>query len=462
MNKQLIDYSDFNRLPTRDIKHIPGDSGAPVLGDTLAFLADFPKLTANKYDRYGNVFRTRAFFQDTIVLLGPQANEAVLSDPNKCFSNRLAWNPTLEKIFPNGLMLRDFDDHKYHRKVLQAAFKKPAIERYIRLMSPHIQNGLQTWPQKSRFSFFDTVKHVLLNVGAQVFLGLDIQQSADKINEAFVNAVNASLAIVRVSLPGNTWMKGQQGRRYLEQFISRHIAEKRSSDQADIFTQICQARDDNNELLSNTAIIDHLIFLLFAAHDTTTSTLCSIVYALAKHQDWQDTLRDEIHQLQTTLTCDEAGLWQLDHDSLGLMEYTSLVFREALRMHPPLPSIPRRCINETEILGFRIPRNAGVGISPHFTHYMEEFWSSPQKFDPERFNKQRAEDKRHFFQFIPFGGGAHKCLGLNFAEIQAKIFLFHLLGSYRVSVDEGYEMKYSVVPIAFPSDGLPISISKLD
>lgn len=461
MAGESFDYSAYSRMPSSAIKHIPGDSGMPILGDTLPFLADFPALTAKKYRQYGNVFRTRAFFQDTIVLLGPEANEAVLSDSGKCFSNRLAWNPTLEKIFPNGLMLRDFDDHKYHRKVLQAAFKKPAIERYIGMMSPHIFTGLQSWPQQQSLSFFESVKNLLLNVAAEVFLGLELHQSANKINQSFVDAVNASVAIIRFSVPGNTWSKGQQGRHYLESFVRQHIASKRDSDQADIFAQICQATDDNGEPLSDEAIIDHLIFLLFAAHDTTTSTLCSIIYALAKHPQWQERLRTEVHQLEMTLNRDDNGIFLVDHNSLALMEDASMVFRESLRMHPPLPSIPRRCIKETEILGFRIPKNAGVGISPHFTHYMEEFWSSPYSFDPERFSKQRSEDKQHFFQFIPFGGGAHKCLGLNFAEIQAKIFLFHLLGNYRISVADGYTMKYSVVPIAFPSDGLPVSITKL-
>ena len=113
---------------------------------------------------------------------------------------------------------------------------------------------------------------------------------------------------------------------------------------------------------------------------------------------------------------------EITQESMNGCDTASLVFREALRMYPPLPTIPRRCVRETEVMGFRIPRNAGVGLSPLFTHYMPEFWSDPQRFDPERFSPGRAEDKQHFFQFIPFGGGAHKCLGLHFAEIQSKIF----------------------------------------
>jgi hypothetical protein len=122
-----VDYRAYSRYPSRDIGHIPGDSGAPLIGDTLHFLRDLKGLTGEKYRRYGSVFRVNTFFQHTIVMLGPQANEAVLKDSAHYFSNALAWNPTLDRIFPNGLMLKDFDDHKHDRRVLQAAFRRSAI-----------------------------------------------------------------------------------------------------------------------------------------------------------------------------------------------------------------------------------------------------------------------------------------------------------------------------------------------
>lgn len=444
-----IDYSKFSRFPTRDVKHIPGDSGTPVIGDTLRFLQDFHGLARHKFQRYGPVFRVNALFQHTIVLLGPDANEAILKDPDRCFSNTLAWNLTLDKIFPNGLMLKDFDEHKYHRRVLQAAFKRPAIESYVHAMSPQIATGIASWPQGQAFSFYPHVKKLLLNVAASIFLGLNVTDEADRLNQSFIDAVDATLALVKLNVPGNRWWKGQRGRAYLEQFVRGHIRAKRASDEQDIFAQVCRIRDEDNQYFSDQAIVDHLIFLLFAAHDTTTSTLCSIIFALAKNPDWQNRLREEYLDYAQE---------EPDLETLGKMDSTALVFREALRMYPPLPSIPRRCIADTQVLGHSIPRNAGIGISPLFTHYMEEYWSKPYVFDPERFSPARAEDKKHFFQYIPFGGGAHKCLGLHFAEVQAKLFLYHFLRRYEVTVEPGYEMAYSVVPMSLPTDGLPISL----
>lgn len=437
------------KKPSNKVSHIPGDNGLPIVGYTFEFLKDFPGLVNKMAARYGEVFRYRAIMQDVITLLGPDANEFVLKDADHNFSSKLAWDVVLEELFPNGLMLRDFDNHKLHRKILQGAFKKNVMEGYVEQMSQMFDAGLPQWKTNTEIHFFDNIKKMLLEGGAQLFLGVKMGREANKVNDAFIAAVDASLAVVRVPIPGNTWWKGLRGRRYLEKFIGNLVAQKRNSNSNDFFTQICHAKGDDGEVLNDREVIDHMIFLLFAAHDTTTSTLTSIVYRLAKHPEWQQKLRDEFNSI---------GVEHLNYDDLEKMEQTSLVFRETLRMHPPLPTIPRRAIRDIEFKGYKIPKNAAVGVVPLHTHFMPEYWSNPNKFDPERFSPERAEHKKHFYQWVPFGGGHHKCLGLNFAEIQSKVFLYHFLRRFEVTVKPGYDMPYQVVPLAVPKDGFPCTL----
>ncbi|MGJ8687440.1 MAG: cytochrome P450 [Spongiibacteraceae bacterium] len=449
--KTNTDYLQSPRLPNKNIKHIPGDNGAlPVLGDTLIFLKDYVGLTKSKYEKYGPVFRSYALLQHNVAILGPEANEILLKDSDKIFSSKKAWDPMLDRVFPNGLMLRDFDEHRFHRRILQAAFKKDVLQGYLSNMNPRLKQGVADFPKNQRFGFKDSIKSLLLDVAAQIFLGVEMGNEADKINKSFVHAMEASLAVVKLPIPGTTWGKGLKGRAHLEAFINKHIASKRATESSDFFSQFCHAKDEDGNELDDAAIRDHIIFLLFAAHDTTTSTLCSIVYALAKNPEWQDILHQEYAQIEGDV---------LNYEDLGKLEKSALVFKEALRMYPPVPVIPRRTTKATEILGYHIPANTGVSASPLFTHYMEEYWSEPLKFDPERFSPERAEHKKHFYQWIPFGGGNHKCLGLNFAEIQVKLFLFHLLRNHTISVEPGYEMQYNTIPISLPTDGLPITIS---
>ena len=90
---------------------------------------------------------------------------------------------------------------------------------------------------------------------------------------------------------------------------------------------------------------------------------------------------------------------------------------------------------------------------------MEDYWTHPRSFDPARFSPERAEEKGHFFQYMPFGGGAHKCLGLHFAEVQGKMFLYHFLRRFKVGIKAGAKFNYNNVPITFPTDGLPLVLS---
>lgn len=444
--------AELDKKPIKKISHIPGDYGLPVIGYTFDFLTDFSSLINRKHAQYGDVFRYNAIFQNVINLVGPDANEFVLKDAEKNFSSKLAWDSVLEDLFPNGLMLRDFDNHKYHRKILQAAFKKPAMQGYVKRMNPALAAGIQNWPQHKEFLFFEEIKALLLSTGADLFLGVKMGKDADKVNQSFVAAVDASLAVLRLMIPGTTWYKGMKGRRFLERFIGKLVEQKRVSNTNDFFTQICHAEGENGEKLSDQEVIDHMIFLLFAAHDTTTSTLTSLMYQLAKNPDWQQTIREEMQSFNKD---------SVTYEDLQEMEKTSWVFKETLRMHPALPTIPRRAVKDCEFKGYKIPKNSSVGIHPYFTHYMEEYWTNPHKFDPERWSSERAEHKKHFYQYVPFGGGAHKCLGLNFAEIQSKVFLFQFLTRYQLKVKPGYEMDYQLVPIAMPKDGFPVTIEAI-
>ena len=124
--------------------------------------------------------------------------------------------------------------------------------------------------------------------------------------------------------------------------------------------------------------------------------------------------------------------------------------------------MPRFALEEFECNGVRIPKNTNVIVSALFTHYMPEYWSNPDKFDPLRFSPDRAEDKKDFFQYVPFGGGAHKCLGLHFAETQGKMFLFHLLKNYRVTKNPKLtQFKTIAFPLTHSTDGLPLTFTKI-
>ena len=118
-------------------------------------------------------------------------------------------------------------------------------------------------------------------------------------------------------------------------------------------------------------------------------------------------------------------------------------------------------MRDFEFGGYTIPAGTAIAISPGYTHRMPELWHNPDNFEPDRFSDQRAEDRRHKFAWVPFGGGAHMCIGLHFAYMQTKVFMYQLLLNYRFHLDEGYEADFQIMPIPKPKDGLPIHLRPL-
>jgi len=134
-----------------------------------------------------------------------------------------------------------------------------------------------------------------------------------------------------------------------------------------------------------------------------------------------------------------------------------MAFKEALRLKPPVPSMPRRAVRDFTFMGYAIPAGTSVGVNPLFTHHMPDIWIEPETFDPTRFADE-AQRNRHRFAFVPFGGGAHMCLGLHFAYMQAKCFARHFLQNLSVSLPPGYKPDWQMWPIPKPRDGLRVVV----
>ena len=435
-----------------DLAHIPGEDGIPILGTTLEQLKDPNAFNKKMVAKYGNVYRVHGFGGYQIALLGPEANELVLFDREKIFSSEQGWGPILWRLFPRGLMLMDFDHHRMDRRTLSVAFKPEPMKHYADSLNDGIKARVAEWSGKD-FAFYPAIKQLTLDLAATSFLGIPWGPEAERINTAFVDMVAASVGVSRTPLPFTKMSKGVKGREYMCAFFKSEIPKRRGEDKPDIFSQICNAVDENGQHLSDDAIIDHMNFLMMAAHDTITSSVTTMVWQLGKNPEWQDKLREEM------LGVANAGE-PLSHNALGELHLTEMAFKESMRILPPVPAIPRRALKAFEFGGYTIPAGTQIGINPTYTHHMPEYWPEPDKFDPMRFTPEQVRE-RHKYAWVPFGGGAHMCLGLHFAYMQAKIFFHHLLTTHRIVLAEGYDPEWQPWPIPKPKDGLHIRLEKI-
>lgn len=438
------------------LNHIPGDDGIPILGTTLKLLADPVAYGNHLRERYGTVARTRSFGRRQIVLTGADANELVLFDRNKVFSSEQGWGPVLDQLFPRGLMLMDFEKHRVDRRALSIAFKPEPMRHYADKLNEGIARRTDEWGAGD-LTFYPAIKALTLDLAATSFLGLPLGPEADALNKAFVDMVQASIGIVRKPLPFTAMGRGVAGRKLMVDWFTPQVLSRRAGGGQDMFSQFARATDEAGAYLPVDAVVDHMIFLMMAAHDTITSSATSLVWLLAKSPEWQDKLRREA--LAVTGGPDAGGKPRpLAYDDLGRMELTEMAFKEALRLIPPVPSTPRRALRDFEFGGYRIPAGTPVSISAQAVHKMPEYWPDPDRFDPTRFTPENSAG-RHKYAWVPFGGGAHMCIGLHFAYMQIKILMAQMLMRYEISVAPGYEPDWAPWPIPKPKDGLKIKLT---
>lgn len=439
--------------PADALDHIPGEDGWPIVGTTFQLLADPLGYGERMRAKYGNVYRNKGFGRRGVMLFGADANELVLFDRDKLFSSEQGWGPVLDQLFPRGLMLIDFDHHRADRRALSIAFKPEPMRHYADALNRGIAARVEQWG--GQMLFYPAIKQLTLDLAADSFMGLPLGPEADTINKAFVDMVAASIGVVRKPLPFTAMGRGVAGRKYLvEWFTAETLRRRDEGGGQDMFSQFATATHEDGSLMPVDQVVDHMIFLMMAAHDTITSSATSLVWQLAKHPEWQDKVRAEIMALT-------GGVPRaITYEELGKLDLTEMAFKEALRLIPPVPSLPRRALRDFTFQGFTIPAGTGVGISPASVHLMPEHWPDPLKFDPLRFTTENSAG-RHKYAWVPFGGGAHMCLGLHFAYMQIKLLMAHVLTRYTIELEPGYAPEWQPWPIPKPKDGLKVSLKPL-
>jgi cytochrome P450 len=427
------------------------DRGLPVLGRIFEYARDPVAMMRHQYETYGPVAPFKALNNEAVMLLGPDAVEAALVNKDKAFANQPAWTRLVGPFFGGGLMLIDFDEHHVHRRIMQEAFTRDRLEAYAARMHPAIATGTADWGTDPGFQAYWRLKQLTLDIAADIFMGgaeSTSREEMEQVNRAFISCVQAAAGIVRADVPFTRWGRAYRGRRVLEDFLRGYLPARRATRTDDIFSVLCHIETEDGERFTDDDVVNHMIFLMMAAHDTSTITTSTILQYLGQHPEWQERCRRESLELGP-----EPNLAELE-----ALPSIDLVMKEALRLRPPVPVVVRKTVKETVVQGVRIPADKDVVVAIQLSHLLEDYWTDPTAWDPERFSPERREDKSHRFAWSPFGGGVHKCIGLYFAGAEVKAIMHRLLRGYHWSVDPAYVAPLDNHSLPFPKDGQPIDL----
>lgn len=439
---------DHSPSEARDLRPVP-PSESPKWRDLYEFYTDLLAAMKHRYRRMGPVFRW-APFRDIIVMLGPEAQQFVLVNNPRLFSAQKAWQENIGTLFRGGLLNRDGQDHRQHRRLLMPAFRQEALDFYLETAGPLIDQHIAAWPLDCP-DIYPRVKELTLQIAIKVFFGVSLESELKLYNKYITEVVAGSIAFLKTPLVGLTYQRALRAREELSKLLRPLVAYKRQKPSRDMLGQLCQSRDEEGLSLSDEEIIDQMIFIMMAAHDTTASTLSSLFYELGRNSSWQVRLRSENNSLGS------AGIEPAEiPNAVHLYHY---VIKETLRLNTPLKIIPRRSLEPFTFGDFEIEADQMIAVCPAFSHHMSEYWTKPEIFDPLRFAPDRAEHKSHPYAYMPFGGGIHLCLGQFFAEKFLSLILFKIIGRYSWNIPQGDRVRFQQVPIQVPKGRLPVRLS---
>lgn len=443
----------YDRRPAnRDLRHVSGEYGWPFVGKTLDMFRDPYALFHHHYQKYGAISRISITGNKCVLLLHPDYAQRVLMDREKNFSIKMGWESVMADFFQGGLVMRDYDEHRLHRGIMQSSFKPPAMREYATRIQSIVEKAVERWAAAESILFYREVKRLLLDIAFQVFCWVDDTESkVPQINQAFTDMMEGALGIVRLDVPGFLYHRGLEGRRYLKRFFMQMIAKKRASNDRDVFAHFCKEKTEDGRYYDDEDIADHMAFLMLAAHDTTTSASTMAAYHLGNDHDLQASLAAEVAAWPRELSFDTVF-----HSTNRLI----CAFYETLRMHPPVPLFLRRTIGPCEFDGVQVPADTMICVPSLYIHRMEEWWRDPHTFDPSRFSDEVGEHRKHPFMWIPFGGGAHKCIGMHFARLLFLLTFRELIDRYQIEFvrNDYFPTKLQHFPFTRPLDNLPLRL----
>jgi len=413
-------------------------SGYPILGHSLSFYFDALTHVTKLQEKYGDIFSMNVLNRKVHVFLTPEITKEVFFDVDSNFSSELGWSFSIGPAFKNGLMLRDFDDHKYHRGIMQHAFRRDALEQYLTLMEPLISKWVEGIKKKKEVDLYLEVKSLTLELAFVVFFGDSTEDNKVNMGQFFTDAIRSATTPIRLNLPYTGYRKGIKAREeLLKYFREQYDQIEIGSGRKDLFHELCSASDEDGNLLSREEVAQHMVFLLLAAHDTTTSTISNSLWFLANNLEWRQKIVKESK---------ESNL--LDITSLKKAELMESLFKESIRLYPPVPISPRGIVRDCDISNYSLKQGSIIAVSPLMIHRDRRYWDNPNEFSPERFLTRFNEGV-----YFPFAGGAHTCIGKFFASYLFKNIVGRFVSevNFKRGVDD---VEISTVPIPFPKSDM--------
>jgi cytochrome P450 len=415
-------------------------------------------LLLGAYEEHGPIFSMRLLHSRVIFMLGPEANHFVTVGHPENFHWRESSFGDLIPLLGDGLLTVDDDYHDRARAIMMPAFHREQVTASLAAMEAEAGTAIAALPQGGVVDIYDWMRNLAMRIAMRALLGLDPDQAGK--GAAAATHFERALGYYGIDYqwrllrgPGSPWRRMVASRRVLDGIVFGALARARADpdpERRDILSLLVGARGEGGEAFSDREVRDQVMTLMFAGHDTSTSTLTFMLRELARHPDALARLHEEQDRVLggATPTID-----QLE----GEMPYLEMVLDEVLRLYPPAWIGPRRAIREFEFGGCTVPRGAYVNYCSWASHRIPEVFPDPEAFIPERFARERKAALPRG-AYVPFGGGSRICIGKRFGQTEVKLVATMLLQRLRLDALPGRTVTIRQMPTLSPKGGLSMRV----
>jgi cytochrome P450 len=416
-----------------------------------------PILLSN-YEEHGPIFSLRLLHSRVVFMLGPEANHFITVAHPENFHWRESSFGDLIPLLGDGLLTIDDDYHDRARAIMLPAFHREQLTSMIDSMATEAGASISTLAPGEVVDVYDWMRNLAMRIAMRALLGLDPDEAGKgaAAAEHFERAlgfygIDYPLRLLRG--PGSPWRKMNASRAVLDEIVFGEIERRRADpnpESRDILSLLLSARGEEGEAFADKEIRDQVMTLMFAGHDTSTSTLTFMMHELARHPEVANRLREEQDRVL------EGAMPTVDQLEQEL-PYLDMILDEVLRLYPPAWIGPRRAVREFEFGGYTVPRGAYVNYSSWASHRIPEVFPEPEAFIPERFTRERKAALPRG-AYVPFGGGQRICIGKRFGQTEVKLVATMLLQQLSLDAMPGRTMTIRQMPTLSPKGGLKMRV----
>ena len=388
---------------------------------TLDINLESQQKIAELLSEYGDIIKLNDTKRGDLSFLitNPDAIKQILISNHGNYTKGVGFE-RVKMLLGNGIIVSDGDFWRRQRTLIQPAFSKKNILKLYTTMKTVTQTLIPRWAAFAESGEPVDITTEVSIFSLEVILRALISDDLDKIiAQQGVNPFSFLADDPTRDL--SVAMKFRQLCKLVQTIIDTR--RKNNEHPGDLLDSLMLAADKDGNKMSNKELIDEIMTMIIAGHETTGGTLNWIWHKLSQHPKYEQ----KVHQEAAAVVTNNS----FSDDGLNNLSFTKQVIDEALRLYPPVWLFSRKTINDDAIAGYAIPAGSNIFLSPYYTQRDVRLWEKANEFYPEHF-RNNGNELSHKYAFIPFSAGSRRCIGEYFSYIEMQTHIAILINLFKL------------------------------